>query len=176
MLIIDWRPITETDEIPSFGEELKRRLENRNYAVKNASCSVWNLLYETLLANDLPIGDVTFTDIGKPYFLNSNFYFSISHSHGLCAVAVADKPVGVDVEIIKTTYPPHLVERSLTDDEKAIYDGDFTRIWCRKEAVAKMTGEGISGYPVNIDTTTYTFHEQQIEWKGQKYWLVAVAD
>ena len=176
MLIIDWRPITETDEIPSFGEELKRRLENRNYAVKNASCSVWNLLYETLLANDLPIGDVTFTDTGKPYFLNANFYFSISHSHGLCAVAVADKPVGVDVEIIKTTYPPHLVERSLTDDEKAIYDGDFTRIWCRKEAVAKMTGEGITGYPVKIDTSTYTFHEQQIERNGQKYWLVVVSD
>jgi hypothetical protein len=37
-----------------------------------------------------------------------------------------------------------------------------------------MTGEGITGYPDYIDTTKFQFHEQQIEWKGQQYWLVAV--
>ena len=126
--------------------------------------------------NGLPIGDVTFTDTGKPYLLDSSIYFSLSHSHGICAVAISDHLVGVDVEIIKTSYPPHLIERSLTDAEKAVYDGDFTHIWCRKEAVAKMTGEGITEYPVTIDTTKYKFNEQQIEWNGQKYWLVAVAD
>lgn len=174
MLILEWTPITETEKNPPFGEELKRRLKRRNGAVKHASCSAWNLLHQILLANELPIGDVAFTATGKPFIPDSDFHFSLSHSHGVCAVAVADRPVGVDMEIIKTSYPPHLIERSLTDAEKAVYDGDFTHIWCRKEAVAKMTGEGITGYPVNIDTINYTFDEKQIEWNGQKYWLVAI--
>lgn len=176
MLIVEWKPITGTDEIPPLGTDLTAHLTNLHGSVKHASCSAWNLLYETLLANGLPAGDISFTVTGKPYFQDSDIHFSISHSHAVCAMAIADHPVGVDVEVIKKTYPPHLIERSLTDAEKAVYDGDFTHIWCRKEAVAKMTGEGITGYPVNIDTTNYTFDEKQIEWNGQKYWLVAVAD
>lgn len=176
MLIIEWRPITETDEIPPLGEELKRHLETWKGAVKRASCSAWNLLYQTLRDNGLTVSSISFTDAGKPYFINSSTCCSISHSHDICAVAVSDRPVGVDVEIIKTTYSPHLIERSLTIAEQDDFDGDFIRLWCRKEAVAKMTGEGITGYPRNIDTTAYTFHEKQIEWKGQNYWLVVVND
>ena len=176
MLIVEWAPIMETEVIPPMGDELRKHLKNRKSAVKHASCSAWNLLYQTLLANGFPVGDVAFTANGKPYFQHSDIHFSISHSHAVCAMAIADHPVGIDVEVMKKTYPPHLIERSLTDAEKVVYDGDFTHIWCRKEAVAKMTGEGISGYPVNIDTTNYTFDEKQIEWNGQKYWLVAVAD
>ena len=174
MLIVEWSLITETEEIPPFGEELERHLESRRGAVKYASCSVWNLLYQILLDNRLPVSTVSFADIGKPYLLDSSIHFSLSHSHGICTVAIADHPVGVDVEIIKSSYPPHLIERSLSIDEQDSFDGDFTRIWCRKEAVTKMTGEGITGYPRNIDTTTYTFHEQQIEWNEQKYWLVVI--
>lgn len=174
MLIVEWAPITETEVIPLMGDELKKHLENRKGFVKHASFSAWNLLYDTLFANGLPVENVAFTATGKPYFINSNIHFSLSHSHGLCAVAVADRQVGVDVEIIKSSYPLHLIERSLSENEEPVYDGDFTHLWCRKEAVAKMTGEGITGYPNNIDTTEYKFIEQQIEHTGQKYWLVAV--
>lgn len=173
MLIIEWRPVTQAEYIPPLGEELMRHLENRKGAVKHTSCSAWNLLFQTMQENGLPVSTVSFTDTMKPYFLNSRIHFSISHSHDVCAVAVADKPVGVDVEIIKTSYPPHLIERSLTATEQDSFDGDFTRLWCRKEAVAKMTGQGITGYPRNLDTKKYEFKEQMIEWNGQKYWLVA---
>jgi len=176
MLIVEWSHITETEEIPPMGDELRNHLGNCKGPVKYASCSAWNLLYQTMQENGLPIGDVTFTATGKPYFINSNIHFSLSHSHGLCAVAVADRQVGVDVEIIKSSYPPHLIERSLSENEESVYDGHFTHLWCRKEALAKMTGKGITGYPRNIDTTNYTFDEKQIEWNDQKYWLVAVAD
>lgn len=174
MLIVEWKPITETEEIPPFGVELERHIESRKGAVKHATCSAWNLLHQILLANGLPIGDVAFTVTGKPFIPDSDFHFSLSHSHGICAVAISDHPVGVDVEQIGTIYPPNMIKRSLTDAEKAVFNGDFTRLWCRKEAVAKMTGDGITGYPQNIDTTTFTFHEQQVEWNEQKYWLVAI--
>lgn len=174
MLIIEWTPITETENVPPFGEELKRRLEGRKGAVKHASCSAWKLLYQTLLSNGLPVSPISITDTGKPYLPDSGIHISLSHSKGICAVAVADRLVGVDVEIVKKSYPPHMIERSLSESEKAVYNGDFTRLWCRKEVIAKMTGKGIIGYPNNIDTTEYKFMEQQIEHAGQKYWLVVV--
>ena len=176
MLIIDWTPITKTEEIPPMGDKLREHLKNFKGSVKHASCSAWNLLYNTFLSNELLVGDVAFTLIGKPYFPDLDIYFSISHSHGICAVAVSDHPVGVDVEIIKAAYSPHLIERSLSEQEKTGFDSDFTRIWCRKEAVAKMTGKGITGYPRNIETTEYKFTERQIEYDGQKYWVISTME
>ena len=38
---------------------------------------------------------------GKPYIENGNVHFSLAHSNGLCAVAVADFPVGIDCEKLK---------------------------------------------------------------------------
>lgn len=174
MLIVKWTPITETEEIPPFGKALVVHLEKKKGAVKYASCSAWCLLYRLLHMEGLPVCTVSFTDTGKPYFVDSSIHFSLSHSKGVCVVAISDQPVGVDVEVIKDSYNPHLIERSLNENETAVFDGDFTRIWCRKEAVAKMTGEGIIGYPNDIDTTGYEFEEQQIEYDGLKYWLVAV--
>lgn len=174
MLITNWLPIIENDAIPPLGTVLSAHLCEITKPVRFASCSVWNLLYRTLLENNFPISTVAFTDTGKPYFLDSNIHFSLSHSKGVCAVAISDQPVGIDVEVIKESYNLHLIERSLSKKEAAVFDGDFTRIWCRKEAVAKMTGEGITGYPNHIDTTAYKFEERQIEYDGLKYWLVAV--
>ncbi len=174
MLIVAWTPITKTVEIPPMGDELKSHLEARKGAAKHASYSAWNLLYRTVLENGLPESTVSFTDTGKPYFSDSDVFFSLSHSHGICAVALADRPVGVDMEMVKESYNLHLIERSLAESEKSLFDGDFTRIWCRKEAIAKMKGEGITGYPNSIDTTQYEFNELKIVYEGMKYWLVVV--
>lgn len=174
MLIIDWNQITETEVVPPFGTDLTAHLIRLHGAVKQASCSAWNLLYRVITDNNLPVGTVAFTDTGKPYFKDNEIYFSLSHSHGLCAVAISDHPVGVDVEIIKSSYNLHLIERSLCEEENLNYDGDFTRIWCRKEAVAKMIGKGIVGYPDYINTTNYDFYEERIEYNDQQYWLVVV--
>ena len=178
----------------------------RNPKVRRASLSAWALLYWILAENGLfgsgrlPKSDVlpgkygpsescellesgsrqelsvAFEANGKPFFVGNPVYFSISHSHGVCAAAVADRPVGVDVERIRDSYNPRLVERSLTDAEKKAYDGDFTRIWSRKEAVGKMTGKGITGYPNGIETGAYSFREERIEADGEAYWVVACCE
>ena len=115
--------------------------------MENASCSVWNLLYRTLISNKLPISTVAFTGDGKPYFIDLSICFSLSHSCGLFAIAVADRPVGVDIEICKGSYKMQMIERLLCEEEMR-FDGDFTRIRSRKEAVVKMVGEGITGFSV----------------------------
>lgn len=172
--IVEWSPILEVEDIPPMGGTLRKHLEQYKGVVRHASCSAWGLLYKVLKDNDLPVGMVEFTSTGKPFFSDTTIHFSISHSKGICAVAVSTHSIGIDVERCKTDYNSHLVERSLCGNEKRGFDGDFTRIWCRKEAVAKLTGEGIIAYPDYIDTTSYEFKENLIDYNNHTYWIVSI--
>lgn len=175
MLIVDWAAIVEIEEIPFFGDELTTHLHSYSGKVRHSSCAAWGLLFQKLQDNNIPVSLVSFTDTGKPFFLDNHIHFSISHSHELCAVAISDHLVGVDIEIVKAHYNPRMFDRSLCDNEKRVFDGDFTRIWVRKEAVAKMTGKGIVGYPVDIDTTQYQFKEKRISFGQNEYWCGAIS-
>lgn len=176
-MIVDWAPITETEWIPPFGEELERHIQNyKNPYKRRASCSAWATLYKLMTENNLPICDIRFGKNGKPFFAQGHVFFSISHSRGVCAAAVSDRPVGVDVEICREDYKQSMVEKCLTTSEKRLFDGDFTKLWCRKESVAKMTGEGMNGYPNHIETrdSALVFFEKKIEYASERYWLVGV--
>ena len=173
-----WAPIAETEDIPPFGEELFRHIMRYKGGVKHASCSAWKLLYRMLAEYD-PGSErktVSFEKEGKPYFTDRRPFFSISHSRALCAAALSDRPVGVDIELCREHYKEHLIRRCLSDQEMEHFDGDFTRIWCRKEAIAKMTGRGILAYPSFLDTedAQYRFREQRVSFEGMDYWLVSV--
>ncbi|MBQ6066455.1 MAG: 4'-phosphopantetheinyl transferase superfamily protein [Clostridia bacterium] len=179
MLIVEWAPVSKTELIPPFGDALIDHIgQYRNPTVKYTSCSAWGLLYRMMKQNGLEGGTVVFEKNGKPRFADDRFFFSISHSRDVCAAAIADVPVGVDVEVCRANYNARLVERSLTVAEKALFDGDFTRFWCRKEAVAKMTGRGITGYPSDIDTVAdgICYEEKKLEYQGAFFWLVSARE
>ena len=90
---------------------------------------------------------------GKPVLDDAVVQFNLSHSGALALVAVArGRQVGVDVECIRPI--PELAgiaERICTPSERAALDalstserdGAFLALWTRKEALAKMTGEGV---------------------------------
>ena len=96
-------------------------------------------------------------DSGLPLFLYNEHgaprlehgpCFSISHcKHGI-AVAISEKPIGIDIEHIRAA-KPELVERTMNEQEQneiwtaASPDIAFTRLWTQKEAVLKMQGTGI---------------------------------
>jgi 4'-phosphopantetheinyl transferase len=79
---------------------------------------------------------------------------SVTHSGDLVGIAVADRPVGLDVEKVDLGVDVDAVARvALTDAEMrelSGYDGvakarAFTTYWTRKEAVVKATGQGLRG-------------------------------
>jgi 4'-phosphopantetheinyl transferase len=87
--------------------------------------------------------------------------FSLSYSGGLVAVAVAHgREVGVDVQETRPVRRLQAIaDRRFTPVEAAALrrlDGDerlalFHRLWVRKEAYLKATGEGLGGSLASLD-------------------------
>ena len=86
----------------------------------------------------------------KPLAVFPGAHLSISHSLDVCAVAVADKPVGLDIELNKRPVERllKLAGRFFAPDEveyvKAAPERRFYEIWCEKESYVKYTGEGFT--------------------------------
>ena len=72
--------------------------------------------------------------------MTDGLYLSISHSRGLAACAVADRPVGLDVELVRPA--PRRVWEHLSPEERshAADDAAFFRLWTAKEALLKCRG------------------------------------
>ncbi len=96
-----------------------------------------------------PLPTLERTALGKPYFpALPHIQFSISHSKDLILCALAEYPVGVDIEDIRPRRET-LPKYALTEAEFARYQalgGDwpaFYTLWTRKEAWCKYTGQGL---------------------------------
>ena len=99
-------------------------------------------------------GNFVFNEHDKPFMQNAlgerieGVDFSISHCKNAIAVALYDRPVGVDVESFRHAEEP-LLKRTMNPDEQAEVRADadpteaFTRLWTRKEAVLKLRGTGL---------------------------------
>lgn len=82
---------------------------------------------------------------GKPYVLNANVFFSISHSADTVVCAVSENEIGIDVEKIKSIRLK--VAEKFADDSEIRYIGEdinrFFEIWTLKEAFFKCKGTGL---------------------------------
>lgn len=176
MRIVEWAPVSFNGSLPSFGAAFESHLaEIGNGAAYRSSASAWSLLYRVLERCGLPVGTVAFGEHGKPFFSDADVFFSLSHAGDLVAVSVSDAPTGVDVERADRKISSRIEEKCLCEREKQAYDGDFIRLWCRKECIVKLTGEGIYGYPNKIDTGDgrYGFYETLLWYGGRPYRLTA---
>jgi 4'-phosphopantetheinyl transferase len=92
-----------------------------------------------------------FAKHGKPCLKgepSSGVQFNLSHSGDMVAVAVScGRRVGIDIEKIRDNISESdLSTRFFSDTEiAAIHTELFFRIWTRKEAFLKATGDGIGG-------------------------------
>lgn len=108
-------------------------------------------LYRRATGESLP--PIAVGDRGKPYFPDSHWHFSISHTkkHVFCALARC--PIGIDAEEVTRKIDLRLADKILSVAERAEFDaaGDQNKalltFWVLKEAAAKLTGDGLRGYP-----------------------------
>lgn len=96
---------------------------------------------------------------GQPYIASHNLEVSASASGDYVAVALSDRAVGVDVEQVTTRERVADVTPLLHPNEAAAIGREadtaaaFTRLWTRKEAYLKATGEGLNA-PLDRDDLT----------------------
>ena len=114
-------------------------------------------LYRGETGEDLP--EIRVTHRGKPYFPDSDWYFSISHTpkHAFCVLSRNN--VGLDAEELDRKVNLKLAEKILSPEEKARFDAAENKekalltFWVLKEAAAKRSGEGLRGYPKHTNFT-----------------------
>ena len=100
---------------------------------------------------------VLVTNRGKPYFQDSPLHFSISHTKNHAFCVLSPVPVGIDGEEMDRNVNPRLAEKILSPREYSRYDAAsdkrraLLRLWVLKEAAAKLSGEGLQGYPNHTD-------------------------
>ena len=95
--------------------------------------------------------DLTHDNSGKPVIPDGP-EISISHTKGAAAVAVSDRPLGVDIEQIHTVRP-NLPKRVMSTQEYLWYQAEmesaeaFFTLWTLKESYYKYLGTGLAGFP-----------------------------
>lgn len=112
-------------------------------------------LYYAETGKEMP--EIRIAEGGKPFFANSKYHFSISHTkqHAFCALS--RHPIGIDAEEKDREIKPRLAEKILSEAEKQRYDASsdkhtcLLRLWVLKEASVKLTGRGLRGYPNHTD-------------------------
>ena len=108
-------------------------------------------LYREQTGKDLP--PILVTDRGKPYFEVDGLHFSISHTRRHAFCVLSEHNVGIDAEEADRDINLGLADKILSPSEKAQYDAEADKrtalltFWVLKEAAAKLSGEGLRGYP-----------------------------
>ena len=112
-------------------------------------------LYKAHVGGELP--PILHGSVGKPYFADSPWHFSITHTRHHAFCVLAPQPVGIDAEEIGREMDLRLIHRFLSPAEAqrissaANPQDALLRLWVLKESYAKLTGRGIGNYLKNTD-------------------------
>ena len=117
------------------------------------------------------------TPLGKPYFANSPWHFSISHTKRHVFCALSRKPVGIDAEEMDRNVRLELAESILSEAERKQWEQTRDKrlalltFWVLKEAQGKLTGEGVRFHPTH---TNFLLTDPRVS--GMMNCLVAVIE
>ena len=131
-------------------ERLKRIERAKQKKSQWESVSAGLLLEYALQEQGLKGAELTFLKNadGKPYIAECpELFYNLSHSKDYVALVIDERPVGVDVEGLRSGYQK-LANRFFSEDELTVLkdawsDDLFTKLWTRKESYLKATGFGM---------------------------------
>ena len=139
--------------LPLLSEERRKMALRYKHDTGRRQCAAaWLLLLRVLTENyglkEMP--PMAYTEKGKPYFPSMpDLHFNMSHCKEAVAVAVADHPVGIDIETIRPVKVEFLRYVMNESELNRIFNAsqpemEFTKLWTMKESMLKLTGIGIS--------------------------------
>ena len=140
-----------TESEMSFSEKYSSPDSKAAYLKGRFGVRSFASLYASLAPSDVKI---EISKSGKPFFTNiEDLHFNISHSGSEVAIAFSTKPVGFDMELLDRKRDFRAIaNRFFTNQESnevksaEEYGNElFVRIWTAKEAMLKLSGEGLSG-------------------------------
>jgi len=157
-------------------QALKFRYENG----RRLSLAVYLLLMKGLKKEygitEPPIFD--YYQEGKPFIANHpDIHFNLSHSGTVALCAISDHPVGADVETYRNI-SPSLINYTMNESEQEQINVSsnrtmqFLHLWTRKEALLKLTGEGIRNNMKNVLAEEENYHFETIEKENYVYSIV----
>ena len=135
-----------------------------------------------LIRHEIGEKPLVFGEHEKPYVKDNSLYFSVSHSGEIVAITTDSTELGMDVEALPAADRLKIADRFYHVNERAyVHEADdecraFCRIWTRKEAYLKCTGEGISTDLTAFDTTSPPLSECIVTHDLEGYCLSVCCD
>lgn len=144
-------------QLPDWRQEKAMRFK---HLAGQRECAMAYLLLAQALREEYGIthtlAPFTYTEHGKPLLSeHPDIHFSLSHCRHAVLCIVHDSPVGADIEGPRSIRP-ELLRYTMNEEEQADIlssphpEMSFSRLWTRKEAVVKLTGEGIGSHMHDI--------------------------
>jgi len=155
-----------------------------NERVRAEKYCVWKLLeYALYKSFGYKMSDLTFVRTENGKWICDKCEFSLSHCEGATAVAVANSPVGVDIETTRRLSRERFANRILTKSESTVYeklaDEEKERfllgIWTKKESIFKREG-GKSLSPSSIETLEAKLYHGYVELSDKEYVFSVATD
>ncbi|MFS4431735.1 4'-phosphopantetheinyl transferase family protein [Chryseobacterium sp. S90] len=137
--------------LPVFSDDIKKDiLKYRRWQDAQLSLMGKVLLRHGLRTYyNIPDVEIGILPNKKPYLKGYDLHFNISHSKDLVACAIAEYPLGIDIEYNDPKISYHDFTFQMTSNEiQEIQDAEdkmngFFTYWTRKEAVIKAHGAGM---------------------------------
>ena len=132
---------------------------------KNEKNALLSLSALSLLHRSGAVGTLAYGENGRPYFCDRMCDFNITHTqnHVFCAIIEGEEPTRIGIDAEDLNRPDFLnldemVARWFGENEKSVFLASptketFLRLWTRKEAYVKYTGDGLKALS-QIDTVS----------------------
>ena len=154
--------------LPLLSEQRRGQALKFKHDLGRKTCAAAYLLLCEGLRKEYGITEKPIFDYGehgKPTIQgHPDIHFNLSHCREAVICVVSQRPVGVDIESIRR-YKEALARYTMNDSELTQITHSshpsqaFTQLWTKKEALLKLTGEGIQGRSMKDILTG----EEQIE-------------
>lgn len=147
--------LKKAEKLPiTLPANLKPDAGDRKWEAARQRIIAWLMLKEAwrrTYGQEFPTENLVRAEHGKPYLMNMEQYFNLSHCDVACACVISENPCGIDIErrfsgrLSLAKRVCHEKEwqkvEQMTEAEKEIF---LQKLWSMKESYVKYTGTGIT--------------------------------